>query len=114
MVWHRPQCSGGGLRCALRWGACLIFLLPPLADWPQYSDPDYQRLLVHPYTLAQLSRRFIALMQGSLMAAENALLIEQGLDPRWLNPVAERNILPAATRKSEWQACLSEDQFSGG
>ena len=55
----------------------LLLLVPALEQWPDYADPDYQRLLVHPFQSSQIHGRFLTLFKQSLLAAPDALVIEQ-------------------------------------
>lgn len=62
--------SGGGL---------LILLVPTLNDWPNFNDPDYQRLLVHPYKAEQQSHHFLTLFRDALLQSAQALIVECSL-----------------------------------
>jgi tRNA(Met) cytidine acetyltransferase len=71
-------------------GGLLVLLLPPLPQWPRFNDPDYQRLLVHPYQSQQVAGRFIEHIRRSVLHAEHSLLIEQSQPPQSIAaPVAE-------------------------
>ncbi len=61
---------------ALCGGGLLILMVPQLQRWPQYDDPDYQRLLVHPFQADQISGRFLTHIQRSICEAKRALVIE--------------------------------------
>jgi tRNA(Met) cytidine acetyltransferase len=63
-----------GALCA---GGLLVFIVPSLEQWGNCVDPDYRRLLVHPFELHQISQRFIELIKQSLLQAPARLLIEQ-------------------------------------
>ncbi|MDX1587681.1 MAG: GNAT family N-acetyltransferase [Oleiphilaceae bacterium] len=52
----------GAITGALVGGGVMLWLVPPLADWPQYPDPDYQRLRDHapPYRFLTRMARVLA------------------------------------------------------
>ena len=62
---------------ALVGGGLLVLVVPPLAEWPKYADPAYQRLLVYPFQAEDISGRFIRHIIGHLQTDKNTLLIEQ-------------------------------------
>ena len=95
---------------ALSGGGLLLLLTPPMAQWPAYRDPDYQRLLVHPFTLEDIAGRFIAFFQQSLLMAGDIQLIEQG---EAIEFHAETSVALPPTVASTVGAngyCLGEDQ----
>jgi tRNA(Met) cytidine acetyltransferase len=90
--------SGGGL---------LILLVPELSQWPTFADPDYQRLLVHPFDSDAITGRFVHHVISSLRGDKCSLLIEQGKELVYTaEPVADEltEQLPADSD------CLTQDQ----
>lgn len=63
---------------AVTGGGLVILTVPPRQQWRHFIDPDYQRLLVHPFTIGALSRRFLDHIIATLEADKAALWIEQG------------------------------------
>ncbi len=59
-------------------GGVLIVLAPPMAAWPDYDDPDYQRLCVYPTGPSEISGRFLQHFIDSLWSDPAAVVIEQG------------------------------------
>ncbi len=43
----------------IKGGGVLFLMTPPLHEWEDYADPDYQRMLVHAYSSEQVAGRFI-------------------------------------------------------
>ena len=73
----------GAVSGIVRGGGLLVLLAPQLSDWPNYIDPDYQSLCIHPFKPEQISRRFLTrflfLVREEINNEEGAIrLIQQG------------------------------------
>jgi len=94
---------------ALSGGGLLLLAVPPLQEWPQYRDPDYLRLLIHPLPVAALTHRFTALLADSLEQAPLALIAQQGSAPRWID---DDNVVSRVDAEGEPSDadCITVDQ----
>ena len=102
---------------ALGGGGLLLLAVPPLQEWPNYEDPDYQRLLIHPLPAAALSHRFISLVASSLEHAPQALIAQRGSAPRWVEVAVNTGTsqhpppsLPAVREQPSDLDCMTVDQ----
>lgn len=59
-------------------GGLLILVVPPLAEWPAFADPEYRSLAVLPYTVEAVGRRFIQRLCRIIRADTALQLVEQG------------------------------------
>lgn len=67
----------------VRGGGLQVLLAPPLNKWPDYVDPDYQTLCVHPFRPEQIRGRFltrlVTLLQEELSLEGGVVsLVQQG------------------------------------
>jgi tRNA(Met) cytidine acetyltransferase len=58
-------------------GGVMILLVPPLAHWASYDDPDYQRFLTYPYQSSEMSSYFLQRLSVMLQASSTISLVEQ-------------------------------------
>ncbi len=54
-------------------GGLLVLITPALDTWYDYEDPDYQRMLVHPFEASAIKGNFIRWVAESLAKAEGIL-----------------------------------------
>ena len=97
----------------VRGGGIVILLTPPWQQWSNFADPDYQRLLVHPYQIADVAGRFIKQFQTQLVHDDCAVLVKQGepLPAPPAMPVAgEVPFSLSSTSPSLSNHCLTDDQ----
>ena len=58
-------------------GGLLILLTPELDEWQNFLDPDYERLLVHPFKQHQIRRLFLKRFAQTIGRAKSAVLISE-------------------------------------
>ncbi len=61
----------------IKGGGLLILRCPPLQTWESFEDPEYQRLLAHPYTATDIAGLFLNRLSRMLVDSENVLCLEQ-------------------------------------
>lgn len=57
----------------LKAGGVLLFLSPTVTQWLASGDPDYQRMLVYPHTIAQIEGRFLQRWIKALESADGTM-----------------------------------------
>ncbi len=93
----------GAASGALRGGGLMLLLTPSLAEWPRYADPEYARIAVHPFTLQQVSGRFLVRFVHLLQShSVDVLTGGEALPPWQAAPTAH----PADWHTSDQQAAL--------
>lgn len=91
---------------ALVGGGLLVLVVPTFAEWPEYADPAYQRLLVYPFQTEDISGRFIQHVIRHIQADKNALVIEQN---QAIDFIPADNT-PSAPLEPMDDHCLTADQ----
>ena len=66
----------------IKGGGLLILLCPALEKWSGFNDPEYQRLLAHPYTAADVDGRFLQRFQQQLKDDTNTIIVTEGRPER--------------------------------
>lgn len=70
-----PNALGVASGC-IKAGGALILLTPSVEEWPQYADPDYQRMLSH-NSVAEVAGRFVCHLLDCLGASPSVLRIDE-------------------------------------
>ena len=93
-------------------GGVVVLLTPELDEWHNYLDPDYKRLLVHPYTPHQLEHLFIKRVAQCTQAAAGTWFYSQakGLSKNTVAPVVTKATLQLSAQDNLSRYCLTEDQ----
>lgn len=71
----------------LRGGGLLLMLVPPLAEWPSFADPERARIAVAPYTASQVGGRFLQRLAEVLSAADGVAVLSQDGSVRQPRPL---------------------------
>ncbi|WLQ11477.1 GNAT family N-acetyltransferase [Hahella aquimaris] len=59
----------------VRGGGVLLLLTPPAQQWPSFDDPDYQRILAHPFTHQDVDGHYLRHLQKHLDNASGWLRV---------------------------------------
>ena len=69
----------GALTGSIKGGGILVLLAPPFSQWPDYRDPQNERITVAPYAAERLSGRFLARLVKVIASDPNVMICEQGV-----------------------------------
>jgi tRNA(Met) cytidine acetyltransferase len=91
-------------------GGLVVIMMPVLTAWAQFDDPDYQRLLVHPFNANDLSGRFLRRLQQSLLSDAHCLRVEQKHAIAFSPPAVAKAVDQSRDDDSIIDACITADQ----
>ncbi len=67
----------GAISGTLRAGGIMMLLTPALDQWPQYPDPQYQRMIVYPQTLADVTGHYLQRLVRLIRNCDQLSLLSQ-------------------------------------
>ncbi|NVK43964.1 MAG: tRNA(Met) cytidine acetyltransferase [Oceanospirillaceae bacterium] len=90
----------------LRGGGLAFLLTPPAVLWRQFDDPEHRTIAVHPYSAADVGRRFLEHLVEVLEADDRVIVLKQGQPPA----------IPPAPRGSDapLRTAAEADAFAAG
>lgn len=98
--------SFGAVSGTLCGGGVLLLLAPALVQWPEFDDPEYQRLLVALSQRGQIKGRFFRHFLSELRRAEGVLIYSQGE----VLPTLDESVDLPILRSAPNAPYLTEDQ----
>ena len=67
----------GQISGTLRGGGLFVLICPEIPSWPAYGDPEHKALMVEPYQVEQVGRRFVTRLSGLLSQQDNVCLVTE-------------------------------------
>lgn len=67
----------GAVAGTLQAGGVMLLLTPHLSQWHEYPDPEHERLAVTPYTIDQISGRFLQYISRVILESDGITLLGQ-------------------------------------
>lgn len=107
----------GAISGTLEAGGLLVLLTPEADDWPNYDDPDYERITSLPFLRSELSRRFISRINHSIHSSPAVLRIsqQQGLNNKQvlLTKTTADDVAGVTEpyQNNLLDGCLTQDQY---
>lgn len=79
----------GALAGTLQAGGLMMVLAPALSEWRDYPDPEHARLAVTPYTVEQVTGRFLHHLIRCITKTNGVTLLQQNVELPPLKSVAD-------------------------
>ena len=109
----------GALTGSIKGGGLLLLLTPRMSLWPDYADPQNERITVAPYASERLSGRFLARLVKVLESDPDVMICEQGQISKAPQPVnytavAESRIEPPCKTLDQQRAVAAVMKVATG
>ena len=90
-----------GTLCA---GGLLIFITPSASRWPQFVDPEFERLYTQPYRPEQVGRQFLTWLLQQLRNCSGVMQFDQfeGLTQPELTDVSTQSLEQRLAEQTRW------------